>query len=177
MKKAAADKTSNTTRKKDIDTNDCTQLIRFKNMNSWKENELNEMFIEKFCNKLMLFADKEDSEFLEDFIYDEGVSERTFYFWCQKYPEIQNAHEYTMWRLGKKRQKKLEAYDPSKIAVTMSSYSKRWAACEERLSKLKAVQQAQAASGLLLSGVFSTALEQAGITSVGQGESRDTDKT
>lgn len=107
-------------------------------MNSWKDNELNEAFITKFCVELMEWADKEDSQYLEDFLCDKGIPEKTFYDWCKRYTAITHSHDYTMNRLASRKQRKLESFNPQNIAFTLASYSKRWAACEEYKAKLKA---------------------------------------
>lgn len=135
---AKKSKSSNNSKVTCDNPNDHTWYERFKNMGSWNNTDLGPMFIEKLCIKLMSWADREDSHYVEDFLCDNGIPEQTFYFWLHKYPDIKNANEYALNRLASRKQRTLELFNPQNIAFTLPSYSKRWAACEEYKAKLKA---------------------------------------
>jgi len=112
----------------------------FKLMNSWQGDTLSDAFLEKFCVNMMAWSDQPEAHTLTQYLRLQGVPERIFWQWHNRYPEIQNTYWYAMSNIGSRRQAILEKHNPERIADTLSAYCSVWAACEERRARLKEPQ-------------------------------------
>ena len=81
-----------------------TYYQKYKNMQSWKELGLSDAFVDKLCIDMMLWADQDDSYRLTQFLRRIGLTEPRFYWLCDKYPKLADAHWYLMAALADRRE-------------------------------------------------------------------------
>lgn len=96
-------------------------------------------FIELEADRLVQWADQEDSLMIQDFWLRAGYSDYSFYNWVDKFPEFKHAHEYAMARLGSRRElgAMTRKFDPSTIHRTLGAYNKIWKQETVALAKMK----------------------------------------
>lgn len=96
-------------------------------------------FIEIESQRLVDWANQDDSLIIQDFYNKGGYSTGQFYDWCEKFPEFKQAHEYAMSMLGSRRElgAMTRKYDAGTIHRTLGAYSKIWRDQTRELAKLK----------------------------------------
>ena len=101
---------------------------QYYNVKTMKYHPTTVKFVAYECVALQEWADQEDSLILEDFIDSRGYNPDTFYDWCKKFENLEEAHQYAMRRLASRREKGAltRKFDGNFVARMMGHYSKSW---------------------------------------------------
>lgn len=96
-------------------------------------------FIESECVKLKQWADQEDSINLYDYTDHQGYNPETFYDWCKKFPQLREAHQYALRRIGSRREygAMTRKFTEGTIHRTLGYYNDIWRQETVHLAKLK----------------------------------------
>jgi hypothetical protein len=96
-------------------------------------------FIEIESQRMIDWANLEDSLLIQDFYNKGGYSMRQFYDWCDKFPEFKEAHEYAMSMLGSRRElgALTRRFDAGTVHRTLGAYSKIWREQTRELAQMK----------------------------------------
>ena len=92
------------------------------------QHPVTDAFLERFSRDLIIWAKKEDSLVLEDFLIEKGMALATFYRFSSKYEVLKEGHEFAVMCLAGRREKggltnKLNA---AMVMKSMPLYSQRW---------------------------------------------------
>jgi len=72
----------------------------------FKFKPITQKFIERLCQELIVWARTDNDAFrIEDFYYDRGICESTYYRWVAKHQDLKTAHEVAMNSLASRREK------------------------------------------------------------------------
>ncbi|MGD0331176.1 MAG: hypothetical protein ABSB40_12175 [Nitrososphaeria archaeon] len=115
----------------------------FKNLCSWRENEMSGAFLEKMCQDLIAWADLPSSLKITQFMREYGIPEKTFYRTVHSNADFKEAYWYALTAIGDKREigALKREYDAGTVDKTISHYCSVNAAAEERRAKLKREEQ------------------------------------
>lgn len=93
-----------------------------------KQHPVTDAFLERFSNDLILWAKKEDSLVLEDFMIEKGMGIKTFYRFAEKYEELKHANEFAVMALAARREKGglKNQLNAAMVLKSMPMYSQRW---------------------------------------------------
>lgn len=101
---------------------------QYLSLKTFKYHPLTVKFVEQECVRLVEWAQLDDSLVLLDFIDSRGYSEDTFYDWCKKFENFQEAHLFAKRRIGSRREvgAMTRKFDGNFVAKMMGHYSKAW---------------------------------------------------
>lgn len=102
-------------------------------------------FIELEAVRLKEWAQLDTSLLLQDFYNNRGYNPKTFFEWCNKFPEMEAAHEYAMSCLGSRREigAMTRKFAEATVHRTLGAYNPLWKSETVALSKLKEENSAQ----------------------------------
>lgn len=96
-------------------------------------------FVESECIKLKEWADQEESLNIYDFTDNRGYNPDTFYDWCKKFPQLHEAHQYALRRIGSRREygAMTRKFTEGTIHRTLGYYHYIWKQETVSLAKMK----------------------------------------
>lgn len=96
-------------------------------------------FIERETQRLIDWANEEDSLIIQKFWLSGGYSKAQFYVWINQFPEFAHAHEYAMTLIGTRRElgAMTRKFDASTIHRTLGRYNHIWKEETQELARLK----------------------------------------
>lgn len=96
-------------------------------------------FIERETERLINFANQDDSITIQRFWLSGGYNRKQFYEWIKKFPHFAEAHEYAMTLIGARREEGAiyRKFEPSTIQRTLGRYNHIWKEETHELAKLK----------------------------------------
>ncbi len=102
-------------------------------------------FVELEAIRLKEWAQLETSLLLQDFYNNRGYNQKTFFEWCNKFPEMEAAHEFAMSCLGSRREigAMTRKFAEATVHRTLGAYNPLWASETYKLSKMKEEVAAQ----------------------------------
>ncbi len=101
---------------------------QYLSLKTFQYHPLTVKFVEHECVRLVEWAQLEDSLVLLDFIDIGGYSEDTFYDWCKKFSNFEEAHLYAKRKIGSRREigALTRKFDGNFVARMMGHYSRAW---------------------------------------------------
>jgi len=101
---------------------------QYYNVKTMKYHPTTVKFVENECIRLLEWSELDDSLILLDFLDTRGYNPETFYDWCKKFENLEQAHQYVMRRIASRREKGalMRKYDANAIMRVMGHYSKIW---------------------------------------------------
>lgn len=115
-----------------------SQFSEYLNTLSLQMHPYNDSFIERLALKLVTWAkENKDAFMISQFYNNEGISERTYYGWCEKYPLLKESNETALSFIADRREMYLRDRDPGSVRYIMPQYSKIWLKEDERRNKQK----------------------------------------
>ena len=114
-------------------------LEEYYSVHTRQYHPLTKKFIERESERLVNWANQEESLVIQDFWDASGYSRKNFYRWIQQFPEFESAHEYAMSRIGSRRELGAinRKYAESTIHRTLGAYNHIWKEQTRELAKLK----------------------------------------
>lgn len=79
-------------------------LGEYFNIHTFQKHPITETFFTREAKALKEWAELETSLRISDFYDARGYDPKFYYYWVEKHPEIQTAHEYAMRRIGSRRE-------------------------------------------------------------------------
>lgn len=99
-------------------------------------------WLEELAEKMVKWADDDDSLIFEDFLTEMGMHFESIKRWTQQCPALDVAKKYTLSRIASRREKGAmkHKYDTSMVARMMPHYSDSWKQIAEWNASLKESQ-------------------------------------
>ncbi len=127
---AIASKKAKNLSKKEEEIKPVEQLLigQYLSLKTFQYHPLTVKFVEQECVRLVEWAQLENSLVLLDFIDLRGYSEETFYDWCKKFSNFEEAHQFAKRRIGSRREvgAMTRKFDGNFVAKMMGHYSRAW---------------------------------------------------
>lgn len=139
MVKKIASKSSNTSKiQSDMTKKDSHVTEEYLNYISHSIEPATNGYFKRLAIELITWA-REDKEALimAQFYLMKGISERTYYKWLDKYPELAEAHEVAVGFLANRREVYLFKQDNNSVRYMMPQYAKLWLKEDERRAAQK----------------------------------------
>jgi hypothetical protein len=119
---------------------------RYRQIQAFREIPLQESSQNNLIRELLEWCDLPESRSLEQFLDERCIHEKTFYRWCEQYPEIAETVNYVKTHIGIVRENGMadRKYDPRAYEITQRLYSKPWrAAIDEDYERRKVLADKQ----------------------------------
>jgi hypothetical protein len=116
-----------------------TFLSEYYNVHTRQFHPCTLKFVEREAIKLKEWADQEDSLNIYDFTDNQGYNPDTFYDWCKKFPQLHEAHQYALRRIGSRREygAMIRKFTEATVHRTLGYYHYIWKQETIALAKLK----------------------------------------
>jgi hypothetical protein len=94
-------------------------------MDSWRTHTPTKDLINKIRAKMVEWAQKDDSEYMESFLDELNIPSSTYDYWRKKFPELQETHVRVMNHIGRRREYGARKGGDS-ASITMGSLGHFW---------------------------------------------------
>lgn len=114
------------------------------NLNTWRLQPISVEGLERKAKELCQWVEKDPKAFkFAEWLKSEGIDPVRFKKWCERCPQLAEAHKYAIMCLGIKRERgatilKEKIYDKDMIRPVMFRYDKDWKQAEIFRAKLRA---------------------------------------
>jgi hypothetical protein len=126
---------NNPTPKRKAKPKEDTWYNLYKRLDSWRELDPSETFLELLSVELMKWADNEESIRIVDFCHSRGIPRLTLFKWSKKYPKLGVAYRYALDALASHREDGVlkKGWNPATVHFTMGHYDEVWREEQDRI--------------------------------------------
>ena len=112
---------------------------KYKRLCSWYKPFHSPRFIHVLSFELFKWGHRKNAMSIEQFLQRYAIPPKLYYKWLGEYPELQNAHEFTVMGIGITREDLAMHWkvDASVVMKSQSYYSGVWRECEEFRAELR----------------------------------------